>query len=81
MIPNEDSSDLTAKDVATAVYTASEANLVELVSKEMRDNPRYTLKKHELRRKDSHLYWRIHLDASEASNQVLVYLVDWLKNE
>jgi len=52
-----------------------------LVSKEMRDNPRYTLKKHELRRKDSHLYWRIHLDASEASNQVLIYLVDWLKNE
>ena len=79
--PDEDSEDLTDREVFEAVPTTDRTELVQRLATALQDSgSEFSLKKHELRRRAKHLYWRSRLIAHEEPDIVLVFRVDWLKS-
>lgn len=87
MPPLEDSEDLTDSEVEKAVETEDEADLAKKICHEL--NPgtasvnkldaRFAIKRHELRRRKPHLYWRAILGCPGEPDRVRTYKVDWLQ--
>lgn len=81
-----DSPDLTDQDIATAVETTSAKHLAVLVAEASvertlgveGDSLRYSVRKHEIRRRGTNLYVRSSFVRSDGVPKVLVYRADWL---
>lgn len=85
--PAEDSEDFTDEEANAAVATATESELARLLALELspghasvgKQDARFALKKHELRRRNGHLFTRVHLGCPGEPDKVLVFKIDWLQ--
>jgi hypothetical protein len=79
--PKEDSPDLTDAEIDNAIFTRDDRELAQKITEEIKRNRDFALKKHELRRRGEHLFWRATLVANKEPNKVLVFSVDWLQGD
>jgi len=79
--PKEDSPDLSDAEIDRAIFTGNDRELAQRLTTEIKVNRDFALKKHELRRRGEHLYWRATLVANKEPNKVLVFSVDWLQGD
>lgn len=79
--PKEDSEDLTDSEIERAVFTRSLQELTQRLTEEIQQNRDFSLKRHELRRRGGHLFWRTTLVANREPDKVLVFSVDWLQGD
>lgn len=85
--PTEDSEDLTDIEIKGAVHTENEKHLAKLLVTELspgqasvsKQDARYAMHRHELRRRAPHLYYRAHLGCPGEPDKVLVFEIDWLQ--
>jgi hypothetical protein len=85
--PVEDSEDLSDEEVRGAVVTTDEQHLAKLIATELspghasvgKQDARYALTRHELRRKAPHIYYRAHLGCPGEPDKILVFRIDWLQ--
>lgn len=75
-LSEDDSEDLTDEEIDQAVEVGSPLQLAEVVGEHIKKTAGQQLKKHELRRRKPHLFWRVRLESPE---EVLVFQVDWLE--
>jgi hypothetical protein len=78
--PEEDSEDFSVADANRAILTSGADNLVEQVMRQVRGSrvTKFVVDRHELRRKEGHLYYRLRLVATNEPPKVLVYQIDWV---
>jgi hypothetical protein len=77
--PEADSPDLTDEEIARATVTKNGSELGKVLEETLRGLPQLISTKHDLRRRQPHLYYRAHLGFQDGSNKVLVFQVDWLR--
>ncbi len=76
--PLEDSEDLTQEETRRAVFTTSSDDLVEQITQYVKEVSGFSVRSHELRRRDDHMFCRIRLGAASEPDKVLIYQVDWV---
>lgn len=79
--PKEDSPDLIDEEIDRAIYTVDDRDLAQKLTEEIKRNRDFALRRHELRRRGEHLYWRTTLVANKEPDKVLVFSVDWLQGD
>lgn len=87
MPPQEDSEDLTPTEAEVAVETFDEKDLARKICQELlpgrasvsKSDARFVVKRHELRRRKPHLYWRVILGCPSEPDRVRTFRVDWLQ--
>lgn len=85
--PAEDSEDFTEEEVKRSTPTTSEKELAKALALELapghasigKQDARFALKKHELRRRNGHLYTRVTLGCPGEPDKVLTFQIDWLQ--
>lgn len=81
----EDSEDFTENEAQRATVTVGPDDLVQWIITEVRAQnnkvSKFALQDHQLRRKHDHLYYRVRLVAQHEPDRVLVFQVDWVKQE
>jgi hypothetical protein len=85
--PAEDSEDITEEEVQGAVVSDDEQHLAKLLATELlpghasvgKQDARYAMTRHELRRRSPHLYYRARLGCPGEPDKVLVFQIDWLQ--
>lgn len=87
MSTEEDSADLTDEEVKRAVETTGSNQLAQLLlralaggSRSVGESGRYTVARHEIRRRQPHLYLRSFLVGADKTEVVLLHRVDWLED-
>lgn len=78
--PEEDSEDFSVEDANRSIPTLGAEDLVEKVMHQVRGSrvTKFVVDRHELRRKEGHLYYRLRLVATNEPPKVLVYQIDWV---
>jgi len=85
--PPGDSEDLSDVEIKNAVDTRDRQDLAQRIATALRiigpegSECAFTLKGHELRRRNHHLYWRVRLVSPEEPERVLVFRADWLNEQ
>jgi hypothetical protein len=77
----EDSTDFTQEDALKAVPTRNQDHMIHCLIDHLRSDPDsgFSVKSHELRRCNNHLYYRVRLVTSPLEpDKVLIYQVDWI---
>jgi len=79
--PQEDSEDFSAEEAERATLTADPDDLVKRLMKQVRGSrvSKFTLKSHELRRREGHLYYRVRMIANQEPDKILIFRVDWVQ--
>ena len=79
--PQDDSEDFSAEEAKRAMPTSSPEDLVQRLMKQVRGSrvSKFTLKSHELRRHDGHLYYRVRMIANQEPDKILIFCVDWVQ--
>jgi len=79
--PEEDSEDFSLEEAKRSVLTANADDLIEKVMHQVRGSKvaKFAVDRHELRRKEGHLYYRLRLVATNEPPKVLVYQIDWVR--
>ena len=77
----EDSEDFTDEEAERATVTEGPDDLVQRLMKQVRGSrvSKFTLRSHELRRRQDHLYYRVRMVAIQEPDKVLIFQVDWVK--
>lgn len=77
----EDSEDFSSEEVERATVTEGPDDLIQRLMKQVRGNQvaKFALKRHELRRWDDHLYYRVRMVATQEPDKVLIFRVDWIQ--
>lgn len=83
----DNSTDLTDDEIDGAVTSEGSNQLAQLLLRALspreasvgEGSARYSITRHELRRRDSHLYLRTHLGCPGKPTKVLMHRVDWLQ--
>ena len=77
-----DSDDFGSEEAERATVTEGPDDLVQRLMKQVRGNQvaKFTLKSHELRRRERHLYYRVRMTATQEPDKVLIFRVDWMQS-
>jgi hypothetical protein len=78
----EDSDDFSEDEAQRATFTTGPDDLVQWLLKNVRGSrvAKYTVQEHHLRRWRDHLYYRARLVAQQEPDRVLIFRVDWVKD-
>ena len=79
--PREDSDDFSSEEARRATPTSDADDLVDKIMRQVRGTKvsKFAIRKHELRRKDQHLYYRCRLVATHEPDKVLIFRIDWVQ--
>jgi hypothetical protein len=79
--PEEESEDFSVEEATRSVLTTNADDLIERIMQQVRGSKvsKFTVDRHELRRKKGHLYYRLRLVATNEPPKVLVYQIDWVR--
>lgn len=78
--PQEDSKDFSQEEAQGAILTANAVDLADKVLCQIQGIASKFAVNHELRRREEHIYYRLHLVAPVPRDSLkLVYQIDWVK--